>query len=223
MSKVGPPTKFGPTKLKLYRALIIGFLLVAICGDLSIPFVYKSQTLWYKIGLDKTMLLGGQLAGLLAAVLLLVQILLAVRGQFLKEVFGIAALMRWHRTNGIIVSLLAISHVALVLVPEGLTNFPISLKYWPEMVGSLLFWIILSMAISSQFREKLGLDYKRWKTIHKLLGYLVIIFLAVHVLFVSDSFEQTVPRVAFMTTLIGVVVAVIASKKSNGASKIVRL
>lgn len=220
MSKeMAPPTNSNPAKLKLYRVLTIGFLLIVICGALSIPFVYKSQTLWYKIGIDKTMLLGGQLAGLFAAVLLLVQILLAVRGQFLKEVFGIAALMRWHRTNGIIVSLLAISHVGLVLIPEGLTNFPIGLKYWPEMVGSLLFWIILSMAISSQFREKLGLDYKRWKTIHKLLGYLVIIFLAVHVLFVSDSFEQTVPRVAFMTTLIGVVVAVIASKKVTGQAK----
>jgi predicted ferric reductase len=220
MSKeMAPPTNSNPAKLKLYRVLTIGFLLIVICGALSIPFVYKSQTLWYKIGIDKTMLLGGQLAGLFAAVLLLVQILLAVRGQFLKEVFGIAALMRWHRTNGIIVSLLAISHVVLILVPEGLTNFPIGLKYWPEMVGSLLFWIILSMAISSQFREKLGLDYKRWKTIHKLLGYLVIIFLAVHVLFVSDSFEQTVPRVAFMTTLIGVVVAVIASKQVTGQAK----
>ena len=105
MSKeVVPSTKSSPTKLKLYRALIIGFILIFICAALTIPFVYKSQTLWYKIGLDKTILLGGQLAGLLAAVLLLVQILLAVRGQFLKEVFGIAALMRWHRTNGIIVS-----------------------------------------------------------------------------------------------------------------------
>ena len=214
--KVVPPPKSGPTKLKLYRVLIIGVLLVVICGTLTIPFVYTSQTLWYKTGLDKTMLLGGQLAGLLAAVLLLVQILLAVRGQLLKEVFGIAALMRWHRTNGIIVSLLAISHVALILVPEGLTNFPIGLKYWPEMVGSLLLWIILSMVVSSHFREKLGLNYKRWKTIHKLLGYLAIIFLAVHVLFVSEAFEQTVPRVAFMTTLIGVVVAVIASKKATG-------
>jgi predicted ferric reductase len=213
--EMAPATKADPARLKLYRGLIIGFLLLVICGALSIPFVYQSQTLWYKIGLDKTMLLAGQLAGLLAAVLLLVQILLAVRGKFLREVFGLAALMRWHRTNGIIVSFLAISHIALVLMPEGLTNFPIGLKYWPEMVGSLLVWIILSMAISSLFREKLGLNYKRWKTIHKLLGYLVILFLAVHVLFVSDSFEQTVPRVALLTTFIAVVVFVIASKKAT--------
>ena len=213
--EMGSSAKSDPTKLKLYRGLLFVFFLLVIGGALSIPFVYESQTLWYKIGIDKTMLRGGQLVGLLTAVLLFVQILLAARGKFLKEVFGIATLMRWHRGNGIIVSLLAITHVTLILVPEGLSNLPIGVKYWPEMVGSLLFWIILSMVISSQFREKLGLDYKNWRVVHKLLGYLVIIFLAVHVLFVSDSFEQTVPRVALITTFIGVVLAVILSKKAT--------
>ena len=223
MTKVlDSPAKSQPAKLKLYRGLIIGFLLLVIGGALSISFVYESQTLWYKVGLDKTLLRAGQLAGLLAAVLLFVQVLLAARGKFLKKVFGVANLMRWHRANGITVSLLAISHVMLVLVPEGVTNLPIGIKFWPEMVGSLLLWIILSMLISSQFREKLRLDYKRWKALHKLLGYLVIILITVHVLFVCDSFEHAVPRTALLTTFIGVVVSVILSKKSNKVTKIVR-
>ena len=216
MTKVmDSPTKSETAKLKLYRGLVIGFLLLIIGGALSIPFVYESQTLWYKVGLDKTMLRGGQLAGLLAAVLLFVQILLAARGNFLKKVFGLASLMKWHRANGITVSLLAISHVLLVVVPEGVTNLPIGLKYWPEMVGSLLLWVILSMVISSQYREKLRLDYKRWKVLHKMLGYLVSILIAVHVLFVCDSFEHAVPRAALLTTFIGVVVSVIWSKKAT--------
>lgn len=213
------PTKSGTVKLRLYRVFVILVFLVVLCGALSIPFVYESQTLWYKIGLDKTMLLGGQLLGLLAAVLLFVQILLGARGNFLKQLFGIAAVMRWHRTNGMIVSLLAMSHGALILIPEGVNNFPIGLKYWAEMVGTLLLWIILSMVISSKFRQKFRLDYKRWKSIHKLLGYLAIIFLAIHVLFVSESFEQTVPKVSLITIFVGVVVSVILSKKSAGQSK----
>jgi len=217
--EMNSPTKSGTVKLRLYRVFVILVFLVVLCGALSIPFVYESQTLWYKIGLDKTMLLGGQLAGLLAAVLLFVQILLAARGNFLKKLFGIDAVMRWHRTNGIIVSLLAISHGALILIPEGVSNFPIGLKYWPEMVGTLLLCIILSMVISSQFRQKFRLDYKSWKSIHKLLGYLAIIFLAIHVLFVSESFEQTVPRVALITTFVGVAVSAILSKKSAGQKK----
>jgi predicted ferric reductase len=219
MKVIDSPVKSDPAKLKLYRGLVIVVLFLVISGALSIPFVYESQTLWYKVGLDKTMLRGGQLVGLLAAVLLLVQIMLAARGKFLKELFGISVLMRWHRVNGIIVSLLAIIHVSLVIVPEGVTNLPIGLKFWPEMIGSFLLWVLLSMVISSQFRQKWGLNYKRWKAIHKLLGYLVIIFLAVHVLFVSDSFEHVVPRAAFLTIFVAVVVLVILSKKGTGQSQ----
>jgi predicted ferric reductase len=203
-------------KLKAYRSLVIGFLLLVMGGALSIPFVYESQTLWYQRGIEKIMLRGGQMAGLLAATLLFVQILLAARGKLLKKLFGVADLMQWHRANGIIISLLAVSHVILVLAPDGLTNLPIGKKYWPEMVGSLLLWIILSMAISSQFREKLGLDYKRWRAIHKMLGYLIILLIVVHVLFVSDSFEHAVPRAALFTTLLGVLVSVFLSKIATG-------
>ena len=216
---MGASAKSDQENIKLYRGLVIVFLLVVICGALSVPFVYESQTLWYKIGIDKTMLLGGQLAGILAAVLLFVQILLAARGNFLKRLFGIAVLMRCHRINGIIISFLIICHAVLILVPEGLTNFPLGLKFWPEMVGSLLLWIILSMAVSSQFRQKLGLDYKRWKAIHKVLGYLVLLLLVVHVLFVSESFEQTIPKIALLVIFIGVGISVALSKKIRGQSK----
>ncbi len=214
------PVKINPLKVKLYRGLVICFLLLVTSGALSIPFIYESMTLWYKIGIDKIMLLGGQMAGLLAVILVFVQILLATKAAFLRELFGIAALMRWHRMNGIIILLLAFCHVLLVLAPEGMANLPIGIKYWPEMVGGVLFFIIFSMVVSSQFRQKLGLDYKKWRIIHKPLGYLVIIFMVVHVSSVSDTFEQLVPRVALFTTFAGVVVSVFLSKKTSGQRKL---
>lgn len=210
---MGSPVRADSPRIKLYRALCISFLLLFIGGALSIPFVYESQTLWYKVGIDKTMLRGGQMAGLLTAVLLFVQILLATRGTILKKLFGETVLIRWHRVNGIIIFFTAFSHVILVLAPEGLMNLPIGIKFWPEMVGSLLLWIIFSMVISSQFREKMGLDYRRWKVIHQFLGYLVIMLLSVHVFFVTDSFRYAVPGAALATTLFVVVVSVVLSKK----------
>ncbi len=206
--------------MKLYRVLVVVLFTIVTCGALTIPFIYESQTLWYKVGIDRTMLRGGQLAGLLAAVLLFVQILLGARSKFLQGLFGIAKLMQWHRINGIIVSLLALCHVLLVLLPEGLTNLPIGKKYWPEMVGGLLLFIILSMAFSSHFRQKLALNYKRWRIIHKLLGYFVISFIALHVLFVSDSFQHKVPKAAFLASLVGVIGSVILSKIAKKRSKL---
>ena len=198
--------------LRIFRLLVTVVLLIVICGALYIPFVYQTETLWYKFGIDKSMLRAGQMIGLLAAVLLFVQILLAARGKFLKKLFGIAALMRWHRTNGFIISFLVLSHATLILAPEGLTNLPIGKRYWPEMVGMLLLAFILSMAITSKFREILRLNYRRWKTIHRLLGYCAIVLLLIHVLFVSESFGRVVPKAALLTIFTGVAVSVVWSK-----------
>lgn len=211
------PAKNNPAdavKLQVYRTLVFGLLLFVLTAALSIPFVYETQTLWYKMGSDKTMLRTAQLVGLLAAVLLFVQILLAARGRFLQKLFGVAALLRLHRTNGILVSFLALGHAILVLAPEGLTNLPIGKKHWPEMVGMVLLTLVLSMAISAHFREKLALDYKRWRATHKLLGYVIMPLLAVHVLFVCESFEHAVPRFGLIALLFGVAGAVGVSKKA---------
>jgi len=187
------------------KFIVIGLFLLALVSAIGLPFVYESQTLWYKIGLDKTMLRAGQLSGMLALTLLFTQVLLAVGGSFLEKTFGLKNIMTWHRTGGVLIAFFALLHVLLILIPEGLANLPIGKKFWPEMVGSLLLWVLMAMVISSRYRDKLKLNYKRWRSIHKPLGYLAISLVAIHVLYVSDSFEQAVPRnilvVIFMLVL----------------------
>ncbi|MFW2366290.1 MAG: ferric reductase-like transmembrane domain-containing protein [Desulforhopalus sp.] len=196
-----------------YGGLIVTALLLFTAGALSIPFFYESTTLWYKMGLDKTMLQTGQVLGMLALVLLAIQIILAVRTRLLVSVFGLAAVMRYHRLNGVLVALVAFAHVVLVLAPEGFGNLPIGIKYWPEMVGGGLFLSVLFMSFSSHFRERLGLDYGKWRSVHKPLGYMTPFLLLVHVLFVSDSFEQVVPKIALLATFVVGLGLVLVSKK----------
>lgn len=191
---------------------IAGLFIVVIGGALSIPFIYESQTLWYKIGVDKTMLRTGQIAGLLAVILLFVEIILAVRGKFLQELFGLPSLMGWHRVNGVLVFVLVLCHVTLVLAPEGFLNLPIGMKYWPELVGLILFLIIFAMVVSSLFRQQLGFAYVRWRTIHKSLGYLALVLVAIHVLFVSESFEHSIPRTGLIAAVATVVIVVFRVK-----------
>lgn len=200
----------------LYGGLIVVFLLLFTAGALSVPFIYESTTLWYKVGLDKTMLRSGQVAGMLVLVLLFIQIVLAARGRFLVDVFGLAAVMRWHRINGLLIGLTAVAHVALVLAPEGFGNLPIGVKYWPEMVGAGLFVIILFMAVTSHLRQQLGLDYRKWRSMHKPLGYLAPFFLLIHVLFVSDSFQQFLPKAALLVTFgVGCGLVVLSKKRGD--------
>ncbi|MFT5697930.1 MAG: putative ferric reductase [Desulforhopalus sp.] len=184
------------------KTTVVIIFLLALVSALSLPYTYESQTLWYKFGLDKTILRTGQLAGMLALTLLFTQIVLAVGGPFLEKGFGLKNIMSWHRTNGVLILFFALTHVFLILVPEGLANLPIGKKFWPEMVGSLLLWILVVMVISSRYRAGLKLDYRRWRSIHKPLGYLAIFLVVIHVLYVSDSFEQVVPRRIFLGTVV---------------------
>lgn len=176
------------------KCIVVGLFLLVLAGAMGLPFVYESQTLWYKIGLDKTILRTGQLSGMFALTLLFAQVLLVVGGPFLQKTFGLKALMSWHRGGGVLIVFFALLHVVLILVPEGLANLPIGKKFWPEMVGSLLLWILVAMVISSRYREKLKINYRRWRSVHKPLGYIAILLVVVHVLYVSDSFEQVIPR-----------------------------
>ncbi len=187
------------------RPLLGTFLIIIsgifVVGSLTIPFVFESQTLWYKMGMDKALLRAGQLVGLLALGSLIIQILLGVRGKVFEETFGIVALVAWHKANGIVLCCLAVLHIILVLVPEGMANLPIGAKHWPEMVGGILFFMIFSQMMSSFFRQQLGFTYKQWRRVHRALGYLALCLAAVHVLFVADSFAQGIPRIALLAIL----------------------
>ncbi len=199
----------------LHLTYIAAVFIFVVGGALSIPFVYESQTLWYKIGVDKTLLRAGKIAGLLTAILLLVQMFLAVRGKILEELFGVRSLVSWHRVNGILILVLALIHVTLILVPEGIINLPIGAKFWPEMVGAVLLLIVFYMVVSSLLRQRLGVIYARWRAFHKLLGYLALALVGVHILFVSDSFEHVVPRTALVTTVVLVVIVIFQIKRTT--------
>lgn len=193
-------------------ALLLALLALLAAGALSIPFVYESQTLWYKVGYDKTLLRGGQLAGLVAAISLFVQMLLGVRGRFLEKIFGVPLLSRWHRINGLILVVFGFLHATLVLSAEELTSL-IDIKSWPELIGALLLTAILTMVVSSLFRRQIGLVYIRWRVMHRVLAYTVPVLLAVHVLFVSDSFAHGLPMAGLLTVLGALAVAILQIKR----------
>lgn len=211
-SKRNTSDKLSPIKLNIYRLLVICSFIAFLAGALSIPFYYETQTLWYKVGIDNTLLRTAQLAGMLALVLLFVQVTLSTQSTFLKMLFGGARILRWHQRNGVLIAFLAISHIYLVLVPEGLANLPIGKKHWPEKVGALLFAVVISTVVYSYFRQKLHLNYKKWKAIHQPLGYLAIALVTVHVLNVSESFEQKVPKISLLIAFFGLVLQVVIVK-----------
>ncbi len=201
------------------RIMLVTVFFVILSGALSVPFLFETMTLWYKIGADKTILRAGQLAGMAGLVMIMLQIILATPGLYLEKLFKRATLARCHRINGLVILLLASAHVTLVLVPEGLANLPIGKKYWPEMVGSLVFAAIFSTVISTYLRKPLQTRYEKWRFTHGLLGYSVLMILPVHVVFVSESFEQSLLRTTLVFLFGALVLRVILVKTLSRFNK----
>lgn len=199
----------------IYRVVLGSGCLLILAIAQSIPFYFVTTTLWYKYGIDKVMLIIGQHIGLLALMLLYLQIVLSARSPFFEAVWGSAALVRMHRVNGLLLFSLAAFHILLVLIPEGLANLPLGKKFWPELVGAALFLILALQVGSSYFRDHLHLPYGLWKRLHSPLGFLAVVLVTVHVLFVSESFEQPLPRL-FLLTLFILVVGWTAGVKFRG-------
>jgi len=200
MKTPGKPSRF-PTIF--YKVIVLLGAALLLGGALAVPFYYETQTLWYKTGADRVMLRAGQLAGLFALVLLIGQILLALRVKLFEHLYGGARLIRWHQINGVLILCTVCSHVFLVLAPEGFDNLPIGKKYWPEMIGGLLFLFLLTMVFTSRFRSWFKLEYARWRMLHKPMGYLSLVLVFFHVLFVSESFARGLPRTVLVTIGIG--------------------
>ena len=214
-NRAHPPFRF---PMVFYRAAVALLLLALLVGCLSVPFAYETETLWYKTGIDRIMLISGQLAGLFTLFLLVLQIALSLKGKFLQKIFGTAKLVQWHRRNGLVIAFSAICHVLLVLAPEGLGNIPFGKKYWPEMTGEGLLLLLLLTVLSSHFRSALHLSYTAWRTVHRPLGYMIPVIALIHVVFVSDSFKEGLPRASMFFVFACLALSVIAIKTTRGSS-----
>lgn len=187
---------------KLIAGLILIGMVLLLAAALAVPFLFPTETLWYKAGADRLMLLTAQLAGLLALVLLLVQILLALRPKAFEQTFGVATLLRWHRGNGVLLAGCALVHVVLVLAPEGLGNLPLGWKFWPELLGAFALLCLLTTVTLSWWRSALHLPYQGWRLLHRVIGYLLPALLTAHVLFVSESFAGGLPRLVLLVGMV---------------------
>ena len=84
----------------LWTWFIISAAILMLAAALSVPWLFPTETLWYKAGSRRLMLLLAQLSGLFTLVLLLIQMLLGLRPSWLVRSFSTVLLLRLHRLNG---------------------------------------------------------------------------------------------------------------------------
>ena len=177
------------------------FLLV-IAGAASIPFFFESSSILYKFGVDRILLLAGQVMGLVAGCLILIQVILAARLKFLDRIFGLDRLFAYHRLSGIILAALVIIHPLAIFIADDRISIPLQWRYWPEFVGLFLMLLVVVMAVTSQWRQGLRLAFNRWWPIHRWAAIVAVFAFGLHVLSINDTFKQRLPQMMAIAALI---------------------
>ena len=157
------------------------------------------------------MLRAAKVIGLIAAVLLLLQVPLAGRFKILDRLFSLPGLYKLHRINGYIILALIAIHPILVTIPEDRLMIPFEARYWPEWIGAALLIAVLIQIVLSRWRNKFIKAYQRWLFVHRFLGWSILTLLVIHILYVSETFEfEGLPRMAVIIVAIAMVILWIA-------------
>jgi predicted ferric reductase len=189
--------------LRLFFGFWVSIIaLFVIAGAVSVPFFFESSSILYKFGSDRQLLRSGQVVGVVAGCLLLLQIILGARLKCLDRIFGLSNLFKSHRISAIIIACLVSIHPILIFISDDRFSIPLQFRYWPEFVGLFLLLLIMFMVISSHWRVELRFAFHRWWPVHRGVAILAVIALGVHVLSVNDTFEQKLPRTLAIGALV---------------------
>lgn len=146
----------------------------------------------------------GRLGGLLASVLLLVQVLATARVPVLERCFGQNRLVVLHRRAGVVSFSLMVLHVVLACwarAPGGLVAAPQMLWHltWnePGMVAGTVGTVLLVLVVvTSVGPVRARLRYERWHLLH-LYAYLGVGLALPHQLWTGREFTSSTARTVF--------------------------
>ena len=176
------------------KKMVFYLVLFALLGGmLTIPFVWESPSMYYKTGLDRFLLRAGKMAGILAAVLLMLQPLMVMRSGLTDRLMALADRFRFHRKNALVLFGFALAHPILVLWADGFSLFRLEWRYWPEMAGLLLLFLLLLVIITSLVQQKGVIRREPWLAAHRFLAPISLLILFLHIYNVSKSFQSDLP------------------------------
>lgn len=178
---------------RLSETVCFFFFFLVLSGACTIPFFFESPSMFYKLGLDKTLLRGGKIFGILSFVLVIFQPVFVSRFSYLMRVFGQKRLMSFHRGSAIVLTAAAILHPVFILWSEDFTFFPLELRYWPAFLGAGILLMVVATTFVSYFRQRLRLSWSIWRTLHRIGTPVLTAGMIIHVLEISKSFESGPP------------------------------
>lgn len=121
----------------------------------------------------------GKCAGLIAAMMVLLQFLIAARINFFTRFAGRKFLLTWHKIAGCIAGALAGLHPLLLYGSKIYVLGSFRWQLWREVLGMTALTLLVVTIATSLGRKFLQLDYRRWLKIHQI-GFAIATLASVH-------------------------------------------
>jgi predicted ferric reductase len=127
-----------------------------------------------------------------------VQFLLIARFKRVTAPYGIDVILRYHRQIALVAVGAILLHPIILVI-----DYPARLKLlnplsgnWASRFALLSLLALLLIVISSVFRERVKLDYERWRMLHLILGVSAIVFAQLHAsmagLYINTAWKQAI-------------------------------
>ncbi|CAN5660905.1 ferredoxin reductase family protein [soil metagenome] len=126
------------------------------------------------------------------------QFLLIARFKRVTAPYGIDIILRYHRQIAIVAVAAILLHPLIIVI-----EYPARLELldpfggnWASRFALLSMLALLVIVGSSVFRERIRLDYERWRMLHVLLGVAAIVFAQLHAsmagLYINTAWKQAI-------------------------------
>lgn len=142
----------------------------------------------------------GNVAGLLAAMLIMLQFAVSARIKLLDRAFALDRIFRFHKVMGAAAVCLAALHPTLLYGTGVIDEFSEAGLAWAEGVGALALVVLAVIACTSLWRIFLGLSFETWRGIHQLT-FVAVVVVTVHSQILGRGVNSGWPRYFWLTVV----------------------
>lgn len=127
-----------------------------------------------------------------------IQFVLIARFRRVTAPYGIDIILRYHRQIALVAVAAVLAHPIILVIDNpsraALLN-PLG-GNWASRAAWVSVFALLTIVVSSVFRERLKLNYERWRLLHLVLGIVAIVFAQLHVslagLYTNTAWKQAI-------------------------------
>ncbi|MFN2443066.1 MAG: ferric reductase-like transmembrane domain-containing protein [Thermoanaerobaculia bacterium] len=155
----------------------VGLYLLVVLAPIflmMVPPVPSGRTFWLEFSIA---------LGFVGLTQIAVQFVLIARFRSVTAPYGIDVILQYHRHIALMAVVAILAHPTIIVIdnPSRLELLNPVGGNWASRAGMASIACLVGIVVTSVFRERLRLDYERWRMIHLLLGVAAIVFAQVHV------------------------------------------